>query len=78
MTTSAPSLGTYDIRIRGHLDQHWASELGVPALVNEDDGTTLLQGVLADQAALHGLLQRLRDLGVTLVAVTLEPDPARD
>jgi hypothetical protein len=73
MTTSA-SPGTYDIRIRGHLDQHWADGLGVPDLVHEDDGTTVLRGVTADQAALHGLLQRLRDLGVTLIAVTLVPN----
>ncbi len=73
MTTSA-SPGTYDIRIRGHLDQHWADQLGVPDLVHEEDGTTVLGGVTADQAALHGLLQRLRDLGVTLIAVTLVPD----
>ena len=73
MTTSA-SPGTYDIRIRGHLDQHWATELGVPELVHEDDGMTVLRGVTADQAALHGLLQRLRDLGVTLLGVTLVPN----
>jgi len=73
MTTSV-SPGTYDIRIRGHLDQHWANEFGVPKLVHEDDGTTVLRGVTADQAALHGLLQRLRDLGVTLIAVTLVPN----
>lgn len=72
MTTSS-NPGTYDIRIRGHLDQHWATELGVPELVHEDDGTTVLRGVTADQAALHGLLQRLRDLGVTLIAVALRP-----
>lgn len=69
--TASISPGTYDIRIRGHLDKHWSDEFGVPELVHEDDGTTLLRGVTADQAALHGLLQRLRDLGVTLIAVTL-------
>jgi hypothetical protein len=73
MTTSSAHCGTYDIRIRGHLDQHWAGQLGVPELVHDDDGTTVLRGVTADQAALHGLLQRLRDLGVTLVAVALLP-----
>ena len=72
MTTSAHP-GTYDIRIRGHLDQHWATQLGVPELAQEDDGTTLLRGVTADQAALHGLLQRIRDLGITLISVTLIP-----
>ena len=77
MTTSS-NPGTYDIRIRGHLDQHWATELGVPELVHEDDGTTVLRCVTADQAALHGLLQRLRDLGVTLIAVTLKPSSITD
>ena len=74
MTTSPAHPGTYDIRIRGHLDQHWAGQLGVPELVHDADGTTVLRGVTADQAALHGLLQRLRDLGVTLIAVTLIPN----
>lgn len=73
MTTSARP-GTYDIRIRGHLDPHWADAFGVPELVHEVDGTTVLRGVAADQAALHGLLQRLRDLGVPLLAVTLVPE----
>lgn len=76
MTTSSrnssPS-GTYDIRVRGHLDQHWAELLGVPALVHETGGVTLLRGVSADQAALHGLLQRIRDLGVSLISVTHVP-----
>ena len=61
--------GTYDIRLRGQLDHHWAERLGVPELIHEPDGTTLLHGVTADQAALHGLLQRIRDLGVTLISV---------
>lgn len=72
MTTSARP-ETYDIRIRGHLDPHWANELGVPELVHDGDGTTVLRGIPTDQAGLHGLLQRLRDLGVTLVAVSLAP-----
>jgi hypothetical protein len=73
MKTPSAHPGTYDIRIRGHLDQRWAIQLGVPELVHDEDGTTVLRGVTADQAALHGLLQRLRDLGVTLVTVTLIP-----
>lgn len=77
MTTSAHP-GTYDIRIRGHLDQHWAAQFGVPELAQEDDGTTVLRGVTADQAALHGLLQRIRDLGITLIAVTPTPSETTD
>lgn len=78
MTTSPAHPSTYDIRIRGHLSKHWAGELGVPRLVHEDDGTTVLRGITADQAALHGLLQRIRDLGVTLIAVTLLPNSTAD
>jgi hypothetical protein len=76
MTTSSLSsspTGTYDIRVAGHLDQHWADRLGVPVLVHEAGGVTLLRGVAADQAALHGLLQRIRDLGVSLISVTHVP-----
>jgi hypothetical protein len=78
MTASAAHPGTYDIRIRGHLGQHWATQLGVPALVHEADGTTVLRGVTADQAALHGLLQRIRDLGIPLISVTLIPAETTD
>lgn len=68
--------GTYDIRIKGHLGGHWADELGAAELVQADDGTTVLRGIAGDQAVLHGLLQRLRDLGITLIGVTLSPaDP---
>lgn len=73
MTTSSHSSGqsgTYDIRVRGHLDHHWGDRLGVPELVLEAGGITLLRGVAADQAALHGVLQRIRDLGVPLISVT--------
>jgi hypothetical protein len=76
MTTPAPPPrrpGTYDIRVRGHLDQHWATELGVAELVHETDGTTVLRGVSHDQAVLHGLLQRIRDLGVPLICVIFVP-----
>jgi hypothetical protein len=60
----------YDICIAGHLGEHWARALGVAELTHQADGITLLRVVVADQAALHGLLQRLRDLGIPLVSVT--------
>lgn len=61
--------GTYEIRLRGHLDARWADRLDVPSLSHDSDGTTLMRGIAADQAALHGLLQRIRDLGLPLVSV---------
>ena len=64
-----PEGDTYEIRLRGHLDSRWAARLRSPSLSHENDGTTTLSAVGVDQAALHGLLQRIRDLGLTLVSV---------
>jgi hypothetical protein len=61
--------GTYEIRLGSHLDARWAERLDVPNLNHEAAGTTLLHGIVADQAALHGLLQRIRDLGLPLISV---------
>jgi len=67
--------GWYEIRIKGHLDTRWAAWFDGLSLTNESDGTTLIQGPVADQAALHGLLQKVRDIGLPLVSVTqVEPD----
>src|SRR5688572_29631721 len=60
---------TYEIRVRGHLDARWTVRLAVSSLTHESDGTTILHGIAADQAALHGLLQRVHDLGLILVSV---------
>ena len=60
---------TYEIRLQGHLDVRWMDRLGVPQLTHESDGTTVLSLVAADQSALHGLLLRVRDLGVPLISV---------
>jgi hypothetical protein len=59
----------YCIRIRGHLDAAWSAWFDGLTITQEDDGTTALEGALVDQAALYGLLSRLRDLGATLLAV---------
>jgi hypothetical protein len=64
-----PEIGRYEIRVRGHLDARWASWFDGLTLANEDDGTTILSGPVIDQAALHGLLQKVRDLGLSLVSV---------
>ncbi|WP_315095591.1 hypothetical protein [uncultured Cellulomonas sp.] len=61
----------YTLRVAGHLDPHWAPALGGLALTHDDDGATSLSGVVADQAELHGLLARIRDLGVTLLSVAI-------
>jgi hypothetical protein len=61
----------YELRIEGHLDHRWAEWFGGLTLVQEDDGTTTLHGAVADQAALHGLLAKVRDLGATLVSVAV-------
>jgi len=67
--------GWYEIRLKGHLDTRWAAWFGGLSLTNESDGTTLIHGPVADQAALHGLLQKVRDVGLPLVSVTqVEPD----
>ncbi len=63
-------VGWCEIRIRGHLDQRWTSWFDGMALSHNADGTTLLKGHVADQAALHGLLNKVRDTGLPLVSVT--------
>jgi hypothetical protein len=60
---------TYEIRVAGHLDDHWAVTLGDLTLARLDDGTTSLTGPVIDQAHLHGVLARIRDLGVPLLAL---------
>lgn len=66
---------TYEIRLRGHLDSGWAARLGVSSLTHDADGTTLMRAIAADQSALHGLLQRVRDLGLPLLSVIqISPD----
>ena len=69
--------GRYEIRLKGHLDGRWAAWFDGLSLSRESDGTTILRGPIPDQAALHGLLQRVRDTGLSLVSVIrMEPDPA--
>jgi hypothetical protein len=69
--------GLYEIRIRGHLDSRWAERFGGMTITLEEDGGTLLSGPVVDQAALHGLLRKVRDLGIPLLSVNrVEPDQA--
>jgi hypothetical protein len=65
----------YEIRVRGHLASRWTEWFGGLRLTHRDDGTTAISGPVVDQAALHGVLHRVRDLGLPLVSVTeLPPD----
>ena len=59
----------YRIRMAGHLDDHWSNWFNGLALHHDGDGTTTLTGPIEDQAQLHGLLARVRDLGITLISV---------
>jgi hypothetical protein len=60
----------YDIRIKGHLDGRWSDWFDGLSFTHASDGTTIIHGPVADQAALHGLLAKVRDLGLPLVSVT--------
>ena len=61
---------TYEVRVVGHLDDHWATWLHGVTLLRHDDGTTVVTASLADQSELHGLLARIRDLGVPLLSLS--------
>jgi len=63
-------LGAYEIRLKGHLEPRWAAWFDGLSLIQETDGTTVIRGSVIDQAALHGLLSKVRDLGLPLIAVT--------
>jgi len=63
-------LGQYEIRLKGHLEGRWAAWFDGLSLTKESDGTTVIRGSVIDQAALHGLLSKVRDLGLPLIAVT--------
>jgi hypothetical protein len=61
--------GRYEIRLKGHLDTRWAAWFDGLTVTRDSDGTTVIGGPVADQAALHGLLQKTRDLGLPLISV---------
>jgi hypothetical protein len=69
--TTAPITNAqyYEIRLEGHLNARWGDQFGCMTVTLEEDGNTLLTGPVIDQAALHGLLKKVRDLGMPLVSV---------
>lgn len=67
-----PGAGWYRIRIQGRLERRWSTWFDGMSITAGEDGTTTLRGPVGDQAALHGLIQRVRDLGLTLLEVTHE------
>ncbi len=64
---SQPSI--YQIRVKNHLDSQWMDWFNGMTITLEEDGVTVLTGLVVDQAALHGLLKKIRDLGLPLVSV---------
>jgi hypothetical protein len=67
--TDSGDSGVYQIRIKGHLGRQWADWFEGLTITLEDNGDTLLTGQVIDQAALHGLLKKVRDLGIPLISV---------
>jgi hypothetical protein len=65
--------GRYEIRLKGHLQPRWTGWFDDMTVTNQDDGTTVLRGTVVDQAALHGLLHKVRDIGLPLVSVVRVP-----
>ncbi len=74
--STANEAGRYEIRLKGQLESRWAAWFDGLTLTNCNDGTTVIHGPVVDQSALHGLLQKVRDLGLPLISVTrVEPPP---
>ncbi len=67
--------GRYEVRLKGHLDARWAAWFDGLTVCQDTDGSTVIRGPVIDQAALHGLLHKVRDIGLPLVSVTrIDPD----
>ncbi|MHC1781138.1 MAG: hypothetical protein AB9891_00010 [Anaerolineaceae bacterium] len=78
LTENHDESGLYEIRLKGHLNNRWAGRFEGLTIILEDNGDTLLNGLVADQAALHGLLKKVRDLGLPLLSVNfVNPGQAR-
>ena len=77
LTTDPNEPRAYQIRLKGHLGSEWADWFGGLSITLADNGDTLLTGLAIDQAALHGLLKKVRDLGMPLLSVNfVSPGPS--
>ena len=72
--STASEAGRYEIRLKGHLDNRWATWFDGLTLTTCSDGTTTIHGLVVDQSALHGLLQRVRDVGLLISVTRVEPN----
>lgn len=72
-TSDSNQPAVYEIRIAGHLPPQWSDWFEGLTVTQEPDGTTLLSGLVVDQAALYGLLKKVRDTGLTLIAINQIP-----
>ncbi len=68
----------YEIRVKGHLDRHWSEWFDGLEITNLQNGDTMLSGEIVDQAALHGVLAKVRDLNLALIAVSSEGPKHQD
>ncbi len=74
--TDSNGIPQYEIHVKGHLGPRWTAWFDGMSVTNENGGITVIRGAVVDQAALHGLLQKLRDLGIPLVSLTQVPPDA--
>ncbi len=73
--STADEAGRYEIRLKGRLDSRWAAWFDGLTVTQQNDGTTVIHGLVVDQSALHGLLTKVRDIGIPLISVTrIAPD----
>ncbi len=77
-TNTDEEFGIYEIRIKGHLDARWADWFESLTITLEENGSTLLIGPVIDQAALHRLLRKVRDMGMTLLSVNLKKESTHE
>ena len=73
MNMNADKQNHYQIKIKGHLDARWQTWFDGLTITQTDDGNTIISGIIVDQAALHGVLKKISNLGLTLISVNPQP-----